>query len=65
MSMTNEFWQYAKEAIFSAATAKTDDDRQSLLDLAQIWTQAALKERQCIGLSIRNSPGAKGTRHVY
>jgi hypothetical protein len=42
MSNTDEFWQYAKEAVLSASYAKTDDERQSLLDLAQTWTQAAL-----------------------
>jgi hypothetical protein len=26
MSITDEFWQYAKEAILSAAAAKTDED---------------------------------------
>jgi hypothetical protein len=45
MSITDQFWQYAKEAIVSAAAAKTDEDRQSLLDLARTWTQAALQER--------------------
>jgi len=45
MSITDEFWQYAKEAILSAAAAETDEDRQSLLDLARTWTQAALRAR--------------------
>ena len=45
MSETDQFWQYAKEAIFSACFAKTDDDRQGLLELARTWTQAALQER--------------------
>jgi hypothetical protein len=44
MSITDQFWQYAKEAIVSAAAAKTDVDRQDLLDLARTWTQAALQE---------------------
>jgi hypothetical protein len=45
MSNTDEFWQYAKEAILSASYAKTDDEKQNLLDLARTWTQAALVER--------------------
>jgi hypothetical protein len=45
MSKTDQFWQYAKEAIFSATCAKTDEDRQGLLELARTWTQAALLER--------------------
>jgi hypothetical protein len=45
MSKTDQFWQYANEAVLSACYAKTDDDRQGLLELARIWTQAALLER--------------------
>jgi hypothetical protein len=45
MSITNQFWQYAKEALLSAAAAKTDEDRRRLFDLARTWTQAALQER--------------------
>ena len=48
MSITDQFWQYAKEAMLSASYAKTDDDKQALLDLAQTWTQAALLERRSI-----------------
>jgi hypothetical protein len=48
MSITDQFWQYAKEAMLSACYARTDDDKQALLDLAQTWTQAALLERQSI-----------------
>jgi hypothetical protein len=48
MSITDQFWQYAKEAMLSARYAKTDDDKQALLDLARTWTQAALLERQSI-----------------
>ena len=45
MSKTDEFWQYANEAILSASCAKSDDERQALLDLARTWTQAALMAR--------------------
>jgi hypothetical protein len=48
-SITEEFWQYAKEAVLSAAAAKTDDDRQDLLELARTWTQAALQARETAG----------------
>jgi hypothetical protein len=46
MSITDQFWQYAKEAILSASSAKSDEERQGLLELARTWTQAALLERQ-------------------
>ena len=45
MSKTDQFWQYAKEAMVSASRAKTAEDRQGLLELAQTWTQAAILER--------------------
>ena len=48
MPITDQYWQYAKEAILSACDAKTDDDRQGLLELARTWTHAALVERQSI-----------------
>jgi hypothetical protein len=65
MSITDQFWQYAKEAIVSAAAAKTDEDRQSLLDLARTWRQAALQERQCTPSSVLTGPGTEGSQHVY
>lgn len=46
MPKTNEFWQYAKEAILSASFTEDDEERQRLLDLARTWTQAALIERR-------------------
>jgi hypothetical protein len=45
MSITDQFWQYAKEALLWACDAKTDEERQALLELAQTWTQAALVAR--------------------
>ena len=42
MSNTDQFWQYAKEAMLSASYARTGDERKVQLDLARIWTQAAL-----------------------
>ena len=33
MSKTDEFWQYAKEAILSASYAKTDDEDRVCLTL--------------------------------
>jgi hypothetical protein len=52
MPITDQFWQYAKEAMLSACDAKTDDDRQGLLELARTWTHAALVERQSINRAI-------------
>jgi len=46
MSVTDEYWQYAKEATLAACYAESDDEKQGLLDLAQTWTQAAMMERR-------------------
>ena len=46
MSVTDEYWQYAKEAALAACYAKSGDKKQGLLDLAQTWTQAALIQRR-------------------
>jgi len=35
MSKTDPFWQYAKEAILSAYEAKTDEDKEGLLEHAR------------------------------
>jgi hypothetical protein len=48
MSIADQFWQYAREALLSAYEAKTTDDKQGLLELAQTWTQAALAERRSL-----------------
>jgi hypothetical protein len=45
MSKIDPFWRYAKEGILSAYEAKTDEDREGLLEFARTWTQAALRER--------------------
>jgi hypothetical protein len=45
MSEIEQFWLYAKEAALSASDAETAEETQSLLDLAKVWTQAALRAR--------------------
>jgi hypothetical protein len=44
-SSTDQFWQYAKEALLSAESADSEDERQNLLELARTWLLAALLER--------------------
>jgi hypothetical protein len=58
MSITDRFWQYAKEAVLSASSAKTDEERQGLLELARTWTQAALLWRQSINHDSPSEAGA-------
>ena len=58
MPITDQFWQYAKEAILSVSSAETDEERQGLLELARTWTQAALLVRQSIN---HGDPAAAGS----
>jgi hypothetical protein len=51
MSETDQFCQYAKEALLSACYAKTDEDKKDLLDLSRTWTQAALQQRKSFSRS--------------
>jgi hypothetical protein len=48
MSETDQFWQFAKEAIVSVGYAKSDKDKRDLLELARTWTQAALQQRRVL-----------------
>lgn len=45
LSEADQFWEYAKEATLAACHAQNGQDKQSLLELARVWTQAALQER--------------------
>ena len=46
MSVTDQFWQYAREAALAACHAESDDEKLGLFDLSRTWTQAALIERR-------------------
>jgi hypothetical protein len=46
MPITDQFWQYANEALLSACETKDEDNKQRLLDLSRTWTQAALIARR-------------------
>ena len=46
MLVSDQFWQYAKEAVLAASLAESDDEKLGLLDLSRTWTQAALIERR-------------------
>jgi len=49
MSKTDQFWQYAKEAMLLACNAETAEEKQGMFGLARTWTQAALLERASSG----------------
>ena len=63
MSKTDQFWQYAKEAMLLGCNAKTDEEKQGLFDLARTWTQAALLERASFRVrSLQKSRVSNGSR---
>jgi hypothetical protein len=46
MPATDQFWQYANEAMLAACQSESDHEKRELLDLARTWTQAAMIERR-------------------
>lgn len=42
MSESDQFRQYAEEALLWAAQSKTEKEKQLLLELVRTWTQAAV-----------------------
>ena len=49
MNMSELYRQYAKECLRSAREAKTDDDRQQFLKMAEAWEKAAALEDSKLG----------------
>jgi hypothetical protein len=45
MSKADQFWLYARQAVLFAGDSETDQEKQTLFDLARIWTRAALSDR--------------------
>jgi hypothetical protein len=43
MTQAPEFWQYAEEALRGASESKSHKEKQVLMKLARLWSQAALK----------------------
>ncbi len=43
-SEAETYWQYSRECTRQAVQAETPELRDQLLDLARVWTEAALRE---------------------
>ena len=56
MSEADLFRQYAKEAMCETSEVTNENEKQSLIDLACIWVQAALMSERVIGSSFASSP---------
>jgi hypothetical protein len=52
MTQAAEYWQYAEEALRGASESKSDTEKQVLVKLARLWSQAALKAEVPSGPSI-------------
>jgi hypothetical protein len=51
MSESNQFRQYAEEAMLWVAQSKTEEAKQHLLELVRTWTEAAvMSERIIVGV---------------
>jgi hypothetical protein len=43
VALADEYRQYARECLESAAQAESEHDRKQFLNMARAWTQAALR----------------------
>ncbi len=46
MSKTDQFREYAEEALRGAYESKTEGSRQALIELARTWTEAAVQSER-------------------
>jgi hypothetical protein len=44
-----KYWDYARECVKQAEKAHTQERRDKLIELARVWTQAALSEQDIRG----------------
>jgi hypothetical protein len=51
MSKTDQFRQYAEEALRWSRQAKTEKEKQAYADLALTWTEAALRSEYIFGVN--------------
>jgi hypothetical protein len=49
MPKSDQFQQYADEAVRWACRAKTEKEKQAYMDLARTWTRAALQSKHVFG----------------
>ena len=56
MSEASEFRQYADEALRWAATATTEKERRSLLELARTWAEAATMSENPMLMGVNYNP---------
>ena len=68
MKEADLFRQYSEEAVHSSSHAKSESEKQALMDLACTWAQAALMSERVLGSSFVSLPpdlAPKETHHVF
>jgi hypothetical protein len=55
MSETNQFRQYAEEALGWVAQATTEKEKRTLIELACTWAQAAAESQRPVAVNCRAS----------
>ena len=68
MKEADLFRQYSEEAVHSSSHAKSENEKQALMDLACTWAQAALMSERVLGSSFVPPPpdlAPKETHHVF
>ena len=53
MSESSQFRQYAEEALLWVAQSKTEEEKQTLTELACIWAQAAAESERPVAANYR------------
>jgi len=55
MSEASQFRQYAEEALLWVAQSKTEEEKQTLTELACIWAQAAAVSERPVAANYRTA----------
>jgi hypothetical protein len=60
MSKSDQFRQYAEEALQWARQSKTENEKQAVIELARTWTKAAVQSERIFGVN-DSAPGRQLT----
>jgi hypothetical protein len=56
MSESDQFRQYAEEALLWASQSKTEEEKQFLLELVRTWTAAAVASERTVAYPTMHKP---------
>jgi hypothetical protein len=52
-TQSDQFWQYAEEAMLSARQSKSEIEEMGLMDLARTWAHAATQSETTVAVNDR------------